>query len=258
MITGMSAESTSRPVSEPTAPESGHAPEPPAEGPGAAHPAEGPGAAHPAEGPGAAHPGDDVLEPTAILPGPVRAESEAPGEAATRVITGKVLAGGRHRGSRHRNSARVVGTAGTAVLSATGAFAGLTLLAGHADRGDRHATAASVPRQTAAPAPRSGAQHPARPAQPAQPARPAEPSASAVPSGVQDASFELAAGSAPATAVHPADDLTTHTDAAPTRARHARPTGPWRTSDWEEALRRMLPNGRPFPGPTGFGRHHFH
>jgi hypothetical protein len=234
MITGMSAESTSRPTSEPTAPESGHAP----------------------RSSGAAPAGDEVLEPTAVFPGPIRAESQAPGEPAARVITGKVLAGGRHRGSRHRNSARVVGTAGTAVLSATGAFAGLTLLATHAaERADRHTAAAGAPRQSAAPAPRSGA------ARPAPPARPAAPPASNVPSGAQTATVEVAA-TAPATdaigtaTATQADDLTpAHT--TPSRARHARPTGPWQTSDWEEALRRMLPNGRSFPGPAGFGRHHF-
>src|SRR4051812_15822140 len=70
-----------------------------------------------------------ALDPTEVIPRPQPVEA---GEAeSVRIISGEVV-GGRHRGAR-RAPGR--GSLGTAVLSATGAVAGLSLLMPHGAAG---------------------------------------------------------------------------------------------------------------------------
>lgn len=183
----------------------------------------------PAEAP--SHPDPGALDPTEVIPRPQPVEA---GEAAeVKVISGEVV-GGRHRGQRGGPGR---GSLGTAVLTATGAIAGLSMLMPHGGSGDVA----------------EAAQGPAR----------------AVPDGsVEDAMVPTAAGAAVSaettkadTAVTKAASTGTGTGAgtgtaastgthdtarpdapgdAPAPGRHARVSGTWDSEDWQEAVARTI------------------
>lgn len=180
----------------------------------------------PAEAP--SHPDPGALDPTEVIPRPQPVEA---GEAAeVKVISGEVV-GGRHRG-QHGGPGR--GSLGTAVLTATGAIAGLSMLMPHGGSGDVA----------------EAAQGPAR----------------AVPDGsVEDAIVPTAAGAAVSAETTKADTAavtkaastgtgtgtaastgtrdTARPDApgdAPAPGRHARVSGTWDSDDWQEAVTRAI------------------
>lgn len=91
------------------------------------------------------------LDPTRVIPGPQPLDPAAAGRA--RIISGEVVGGyGQRRGAHARRPRR--GTLGRAVLSATGAVAGLSMLMAHDSSGasaERHAEpATSSPEQAVA------------------------------------------------------------------------------------------------------------
>lgn len=185
----------------------------------------------PAEAP--SHPDPGALDPTEVIPRPQPVEA---GEASeVRVISGEVV-GGRHRGQR-RGPGR--SSVGTAVLTATGAVAGLSMLMPHGGSGDV-AKAAQEPVRTvpdgvvgetmvptaagaavAAETPKSGAEAVTKSASKGTDTG-APTSGTGTGSGTRDAA------------------RTDVPDGPPAPGRHARVSGDWDSQDWQEAVARAV------------------
>lgn len=185
--------------------------------------------------PGALDPG--ALDPTEVIPRPQPVEA---GEAEeVRVISGEVV-GGRHRGQR-RGPGR--GSLGTAVLTATGAVAGLSMLMPHGG-GDTIAQAAQEPVTAApdGPGPDATLEDAIMPT-----AAGAVVSAGIHKTGASEvttpASKGTATGTSASTSTSSGTGSGTHTAAradAPAPGRHARLSGTWDSEDWQEAVARAV------------------
>ncbi|MDX3097054.1 hypothetical protein PV703_19365 [Streptomyces sp. ME01-24h] len=182
----------------------------------------------PAEAPNRPDPG--ALDPTEVIPRPQPVEA---GEAAeVRVISGEVV-GGRHRGQR-RGPGR--GSLGTAVLTATGAVAGLSMLMPHGG-GSSVAEAAQEPVKAVPDGvvedivvPRTAG------------AAVAAETAKADPEAVTKVAYtgpDAAASTGTGSGTH--DTARTHApDGTPGPGRHARASGTWDSEDWQEAVARAV------------------
>ncbi|WP_431950294.1 hypothetical protein [Actinacidiphila sp. bgisy167] len=189
----------------------------------------------PAEAP--TRPGPGALDPTEVIPRPQPVEA---GEAEeVRVISGEVV-GGRHRGQR-RGPGR--GSLGTAVLTATGAVAGLSMLMPHGG-GDTIAQAAQEPVTAApdGPGPDAALDETIMPT-----AAGAVVSAGIHRTGASEGAAPASKGTAGGTSASTGTGSGTHTAArtdAPAGAvapgRHARLSGTWDSEDWQEAVARAV------------------
>ncbi|MGW3245802.1 hypothetical protein [Streptomyces sp. NPDC001070] len=194
----------------------------------------------PAEAP--SHPDPGALDPTEVIP---RAQPVEAGEAAeVKVISGEVV-GGRHRG-RSRGPGR--GSLGTAVLTATGAVAGLSMLMPHGGSGSAVAEAAQEPasivpdgvvKDAVAP-PVAGATASAHTGEAATTAAARKPTAdTSTGAGVRNA----------------AQTGTPGTSAS--AGRHARISGSWDSEDWQEAVARAVAGHRSGAQGHYSGRHRY-
>jgi hypothetical protein len=183
-----------------------------------------------------------ALNPTEVIPGPQPVQrSDAD---AARVISGEVLGGPRHRGQRIRRPGP--GSVGTAVLSATGAVAGLSLLMAHGGSPEAGAPAhqplKAVAEDTAQVAPEAAAK---------------AVSAVAKADGTQGATTTSVStdnsGTSASTGTS-ASSSSSSTSATGT-ARHARTSGTWETGDWQEAVTRAAAAPRSGGGPDRTGHH---
>lgn len=195
-----------------------------------------------------------ALDPTEVFPRPQPVEA---GEADTvRIISGEVV-GGRHRGSR-RGPGRA--SLGTAVLSATGAVAGLSLLMPHGAA----TTVAGGAQEPAVALPDTEVKDATLP-----PAAGATASARATETDADTGTTVTTAavtstGTTGTTTVHDAVQHTAgESDDPKDIPRHARPDGSWDSQDWEEAVKRTASahhragNGE-HPGRHRMGGHQHH
>ncbi|MFF7212704.1 hypothetical protein ACFZAU_19525 [Streptomyces sp. NPDC008238] len=201
----------------------------------------------PAEAPNHLDPG--ALDPTEVIPRPQPVEA---GEAAeVRVISGEVV-GARHRGQR-RGPGR--GSLGTAVLTATGAVAGLSMLMPHGGAGGV-AEAAQEPASTvpdgvvedvivptaagaavAAESPQAGNEVVTKAASTGTGTGTATTQGTGTGSGTRDAA------------------RTDTPDDTPTPGRHARVSGSWDSDEWQEAVSRAIAAHRSGEQGHHSGRH---
>jgi len=182
----------------------------------------------PAEAP--SHPDPGALDPTEVIPRPQPVEA---GEAAeVKVISGEVV-GGRHRGQRGGPGR---GSLGTAVLTATGAIAGLSMLMPHGGSGDV-AEAAQGPARAVPDGSVEDAMVPTA----------AGAAVSAETTKADTAAVTKAASTGTGTGAGTAASTGTHDTArpdapgdAPAPGRHARVSGTWDSEDWQEAVTRAV------------------
>jgi hypothetical protein len=183
-----------------------------------------------------------ALDPTQVIPRPQPLDQMAVDGA--RIISGEVLPGhecragtARHRAARTRRSGR--GAVGTAVLSATGVVAGLSLLMSHesadSSQGSPREPVGAAPAKAAAIDPPLGA---------------APVSAPLKATGEQPQAAE-------ATVPQTADDSAARrpSSARTVPGKHARSSGSWATSDWQEAVQRAEATRRAGQQDQGGGRH---
>ncbi|SNS60923.1 hypothetical protein SAMN05216252_10798 [Actinacidiphila glaucinigra] len=184
----------------------------------------------PAEAP--SHPDPGALDPTEVIPRPQPVEA---GEASeVRVISGEVV-GGRHRGQR-RGPGR--SSVGTAVLTATGAVAGLSMLMPHGGSGNV-AEAAQEP-VSAVP---DGVVEDTMVPTAAGAAVAAETPESGVAAVTKSASKGTGTGTPTNTGTGSGTRDTARTDTPdgpPAPGRHARVSGNWDSEDWQEAVARAV------------------
>jgi hypothetical protein len=186
---------------------------------------------------------DGVLDPTEVIPGPQpldRVESDG-----ARVISGEVVeAAARHRAHRPRRPGR--GAVGTAVLSATGTVAGLSMLMGH-EAAD--ATAAK-PHEPSKAVPDTSPEQ----------TLDASLAASAVVAPIRTAAeqepetAEITLARAAATRTPTVATSQNTSSPSTSSGRHARQGGTWDTSDWQEAIERAAAAQRTAQQQNG-GRH---
>jgi hypothetical protein len=177
-----------------------------------------------------------------VIPRPQPVEA---GEAAeVKVISGEVV-GGRHRG-RSRGPGR--GSLGTAVLTATGAVAGLSMLMPHGGSGSAVAEAAQEPVNAVPDGVVKDAVAP--------PVAGAAASAHTGKAATTTAAKESSAGTSTGAGVRNAVQTDTSGTAAPA-GRHARISGSWDSEDWQEAVARAVSAHR--SGEQGHygGRHRY-
>ncbi|MDX3076207.1 hypothetical protein [Streptomyces sp. MI02-7b] len=192
-------------------------------------------------------PDTTALDPTEVIPRPQPVEA---GEAeAVRIISGEVV-GGRHRGARRPGR----GSLGTAVLSATGAVAGLSLLMPHGSAttvaGEVQEPAVALPDtevKDAAVPPAAGA---------AASARATDPDTDAnTGSTVTTAAVTSTGTSGTATVQDAVRHTAGDSDDTKDTPRHARPNGSWDSQDWEEAVIRAASAHHHFGNGEHRGRH---
>jgi hypothetical protein len=184
-----------------------------------------------------------VLDPTRVIPRPQPLDQMAVDGA--RIISGEIVTGpahehsvgnrSRHRAARTRRSSRVA--VSTAVLSATGVVAGLSLLTSHESADSS-----------------SG--------KPRDPARTVPDGAAAVDPSLTAASVSAplrATGEPPqaaeATVPRAVAETAGSSGAKPASGKHARAGGSWDTSDWQEAIERAAAAQRSAQQNQGGGRH---
>ncbi|WP_431965765.1 hypothetical protein [Actinacidiphila sp. bgisy160] len=174
----------------------------------------------PAEAPN--HPDPGALDPTEVIPRPQPVEA---GEATeVRVISGEVV-GGRHRGQR-RGPGR--GSLGTAVLTATGAVAGLSMLMPHGGAGN----VAEAAQESVRAVPDGAVEDAIVPT-----AAGAAVSAETPEAGTKASTKPASTGTGTSAGTGARD--TARTD-APAPGRHARVSGTWDSEDWQEAVTRAI------------------
>ncbi|MEU6345623.1 hypothetical protein ABZ883_32245 [Streptomyces sp. NPDC046977] len=170
-----------------------------------------------------------ALDPTEVIlrPQPVEA-----GEAdEVRIISGEVV-GGRHRGTR-RGPGR--GSVGTAVLTATGAVAGLSMLMPHGAAG----TVAGGAQEPVVALPDTEVKDAVAPPAPGATAsaRATETDGDTGTTVTTAAVTKAATGTGGTTTVQDAVEHTSGDQDGPKDTpRHARPNGTWDSQDWQEAV----------------------
>ncbi|MEU4094640.1 hypothetical protein [Streptomyces sp. NPDC026673] len=200
----------------------------------------------PAEAP--SHPDTGALDPTEVIPRPQPVEAGETSEV--RVISGEVV-GGRHRGHRARPGR---GSLGTAVLTATGAVAGLSMLMPHGGSGGDVAQAAQEP-ASAVP---DGAVEDTVVAPPAPGAAAAEARESGTKAVTKAASTSTGTSTDTGTSTGSGIRDAARTDArdgTPSPGRHARINGTWESEDWQEAVARSISAHRSGERGHHGGRH---
>ncbi|MFE0625968.1 hypothetical protein ACFW3D_03270 [Streptomyces sp. NPDC058864] len=203
----------------------------------------------PAEAPN--HPDPGALDPTEVIPRPQPVEA---GEATeVRVISGEVV-GGRHRGQR-RGPGRA--SVGTAVLTATGAVAGLSMLMPHGGAAGI-AEAAQEPVRTVPDGAVEDAFVPTAAGAAVSAETPKADTAVVTKAASTSTGTHTGTGTAKSTGTGSGTHGTPRADApdgAPTPGRHARANGSWDSEDWQEAVTRAIAAHRSGePGHLG-GRH---
>jgi len=182
-----------------------------------------------------------ALDPTEVIPGPQPLDRSGADES--RVISGEVVGAARHRGPRLRRPGP--GSVGTAVLSATGAVAGLSLLMPHGGSSDGAAVPDHQPLKASA-------------EDTAQVAPEPEATAAAVGGKAESTvhTTTISARTENSGTSSTATSTTTTTATAPTTAtsgtgRHARTSGTWDSGDWQEAVARAGAAQQAQQGQTG-------
>jgi hypothetical protein len=183
------------------------------------------------------------LDPTEVILGPQPVTAAEREEA--RVISGEVV-GGRHRARRGRPAAH--SAVGTAVLTATGVAVGLGLLLSN-ESPDAVSTRSDEPAKSA---PDAVADHKFDPvlaaAVAAVPATPGEPTRTAGSAATGPTASTLAS-----TVASPKRSAGTGT--TPDSGRHARASGSWDSTGWQEALERATAAQRSAAQAPAAGRH---
>jgi hypothetical protein len=176
-----------------------------------------------------------ALDPTEVIPGPQPMDRSGADES--RVISGEVVGAARHRGPRLRRPGP--GSVGTAVLSATGAVAGLSLLMPHGGSSDGAAVPDHQPLKASA-------------EDTAQVAP--EPVARAAAAGAKAEAFSARTentGTSTTTSTSTTATTTTTTTTTSGTGRHARTSGTLDSSDWQEAVARAGAAQQAQQGQTG-------
>lgn len=183
-----------------------------------------------------------ALDPTEVIPGPQPLDRSGADEA--RVISGEVVGAARHRGPRLRRPGP--GSVGTAVLSATGAVAGLSLLMPHGGSSDGAAAPAHQPLKASAEDTAQVAPEPA--------ARAASVGAKAedtVLTTTISARTENSGTSSTTTSTSTSNSASASASTTSGSGRHARTSGTWDSSDWQEAVARAGAAQQAQQGQTG-------
>jgi hypothetical protein len=186
--------------------------------------------------------GERALDPTEVIPGPQPLDRNGADEA--KVISGEVVGAARHRGPRVRRPGP--GSVGTAVLSATGAVAGLSLLMPHGGSSDAAAAPVRQPLKASAEDTAQVAPEPV-----ATGSSVGAKAEDTVHTTTVSARTANSGTSSTATSASTSTSTSTSTSATSGGGRHARTSGTWDTSDWQEAVARAGAAQQAQQGQTG-------
>ena len=181
-----------------------------------------------------------ALDPTEVIPGPQPLDRSGADES--RVISGEVVGAARHRGPRLRRPGP--GSMGTAVLSATGAVAGLSLLMPHGGSPDGAAVPDHQPLK-------ASAEDTAAQVAPEPEATAAAAGAKAEETAHTTTISARTENTGTSSTTSTSTTTTTTTTATSGTGRHARTSGTWDSSDWQEAVARAGAAQQAQQGQTG-------